>query len=170
MADLGTLSSPAHSCCSRPLIRVARTDLGTEHLRALGDFRFTLGYVHGALQRRTYPCTLTVEIVEADKAAIARKHNASLRSPISASLAGDDLGEDDLPPAKPWTASLPPPDVTPTVLTGLPSPSDPPLKPGWYTFDLTKKGVFFLYGGKVPLIARDVRRGTISTTDRLTLL
>ncbi|BGP08134.1 sphinganine kinase lcb4 [Rhodotorula toruloides] len=135
---------------------MADLDLGTEHLRALGDFRFTLGYVHGALQRRTYPCTLTVEIVEADKAAIARKHNASLRSPISASLAGDDLGEDDLPPAKPWTASLPPPDVTPTVLTGLPSPSDPPLKPGWYTFDLTKKGVFFLYGGKVPLIARDV--------------
>ncbi|KAJ8294043.1 Sphingoid long chain base kinase 4 [Rhodotorula toruloides] len=135
---------------------MADLDLGTEHLRALGDFRFTLGYVHGALQRRTYPCTLTVEIVEADKAAIARKHNASLRSTASVPVGDDDPREDDLSPAKPWTASLPPPDVTPTVLTGLPSPSDPPLKPGWYTFDLTKKGVFFLYGGKVPLIARDV--------------
>ncbi|BGP32131.1 sphinganine kinase lcb4 [Rhodotorula toruloides] len=135
---------------------MADLDLGTEHLRALGDFRFTLGYVHGALQRRTYPCTLTVQIVEADKAAIARKHNTSLRSTGSASLGDDDSSEDDLPPAKPWTASLPPPDVTPTVLTDLPSPSDPPLKPGWYKFDLTKKGVFFLYGGKVPLIAKDV--------------
>ncbi|EGU13074.1 hypothetical protein RTG_00600 [Rhodotorula toruloides ATCC 204091] len=135
---------------------MADLDLGTEHLRALGDFRFTLGYVHGAFQRRTYPCTLTVEVVEADKAAIARKHNASLRSTASASTADDDLANDVLPPAKPWTASLPPPDLQPTVLTGLPSPSDPPLKPGWYTFDLTKKGVFFLYGGKVPLIAKDV--------------
>ncbi|GEM07175.1 sphingosine kinase [Rhodotorula toruloides] len=100
---------------------MADLDLGTEHLRALGDLRFTLGYVHA--------------------------HAAKV---------GDDLQDDDLPPAKPWSASLPPPDIKPTILTGLPSPCDPPLKPGWYTFDLTKKGVFFLYGGKVPLIARDV--------------
>lgn len=133
------------------------TDLGTEHLRALGDLRFTLGYVHGALQRRTYPCTLTVEIVEGDKATIAQKHNTSLRPDASETVAEDALQGDELPPAKPWTSCLPPPDVTPTILTDLPSPSDPPLRPGWYTFDLTKKGVFFLYGGKVPLIARDVR-------------
>lgn len=71
---------------------MADLDLGTEHLRWMGDARFTLGYVRGALARRRYPCRVDVRGPRADKARIARTHNALLERGEGARAAGAAAG------------------------------------------------------------------------------
>ncbi|CEQ39551.1 SPOSA6832_01084, partial [Sporobolomyces salmonicolor] len=137
---------------------MADLDLGTEHLRWMGDTRFTYGYVQGALSRRTYPLTLHVKVENSSKASIAKAHNASLSRPAppppSPSLL-DGPEADEIPPLEYGT----PDDPLPTEGGGARHmermPKDGELDARWWTVDL-QEGVFFLYGGKLPFIAKDV--------------
>lgn len=49
---------------------VAESDLGTEHIRWLGQARFTYGFLTRLLKKRVYPCDIAVKVVIEDKAAI----------------------------------------------------------------------------------------------------
>lgn len=89
-------------------------DLGTEHLRFLGDFRFTLGYIQGALSRKTYPIKLTVLVESSSKQVIAQNYNARL-----AAAAADNGGG-----AAPTTATVEDQDEMPRLRYGTP---DEPL-------------------------------------------
>ncbi|GAA5898066.1 hypothetical protein JCM6882_003318 [Rhodosporidiobolus microsporus] len=155
---------------------MADLDLGTEHLRWMGDARFTYGYIRGALSRVAYPCTVSVLLPSArssglhapTKSAIAKAHNASL-SPAAAKAKPDDAAkatsDGALPPLlhgsfSALSSSLP---DGPRWKNHLPS-QDELERLGevtgegheWVHFEMEEKGVFFLYGGKVPFISRDV--------------
>ncbi|GJN90667.1 hypothetical protein Rhopal_003679-T1 [Rhodotorula paludigena] len=159
--DLSSLTQPGSSTrlftfLTQAFGLMADLDLGTEHLRWMGDLRFTLGYIQGALARRTYPLTLAVHLVSGSKQRIAARHNAALGRARGASgeLLPDD---DDVPPlGLPRFADALPGPVK-RRFEAIPSQEElDQLEEGWYEFDLTRDGVFFFYGGKVPFVAKDV--------------
>lgn len=134
----------------------------------MGDARFTYGYVKGALERRRYPLHLDVDIVASCRADIARQHNAALQSgsrgdakppttPTDGGHEGDEMPKLSLPGI---FESFQEPA---TELQHL--PTEEGVKPGRYSFDLSKDGVFFLYGGKVPFVAKDVRGPSLQFFD-----
>lgn len=49
---------------------VAEVDLGTEHLRWMGDARFTLALVQRILKKTVYPCDIAVKVAIDDKESI----------------------------------------------------------------------------------------------------
>lgn len=131
------------------MIRVAK-DLGTEDMRWMGDARFTVGYVQGALARRTYPVELAVKVIAGgvDKMALGKEYNDALARP---------------PPSLPQAAG----DVLPELQFGTVGEELPAqarervhdvlpeqLEEGWHTI---KTPVQFVYGGKLPFIAKDTR-------------
>ncbi|GAA5824153.1 hypothetical protein JCM3770_001410 [Rhodotorula araucariae] len=167
--DLSSLSQPGqprmYTFVTQAFGLMADLDLGTEHLRFLGDARFTLGYIQGALARRAYPCRLDIcvrprDSARGDKAALVRRHNASLSS--STPAARDDEGEgpqgscapDEMPPLELGGAD----DALPEAVRTLERlPRDGELaEAGWHTLELGGEGVFFAYGGKVPFVSKDV--------------
>ncbi|BGP48402.1 sphinganine kinase lcb4 [Rhodotorula kratochvilovae] len=137
---------------------MADLDLGTEHLRWMGDARFTLGYVQGAVGRRRYPCRVDVCVAPpgrggGSKAALARRHNARLDAPAQEGGSGA-WEKDEMPPLKLGGADVPLPKAVRTLER---LPADGELdEEGWYTLDLSEGGVFFAYGGKVPFVSKDV--------------
>ncbi|GAA5915365.1 uncharacterized protein JCM6883_006811 [Sporobolomyces salmoneus] len=146
---------------------MADLDLGTEHLRFLGDLRFTLGYVQGALTRKRYPMKLKVLVEDSSKASIARKYNKSLASssvstPSSATRQGED--DDLIPelefgyPDEPLLQEIEREMKAKRTIDHLPKDGELDGGGKWWTLDLLsdKKGVFFLYGGKMPWISKDV--------------
>ncbi|GAA5961165.1 hypothetical protein JCM3765_001250 [Sporobolomyces pararoseus] len=142
---------------------MADLDLGTEHLRFLGDFRFTLGYIQGALTRRRYPMKLTVLVENSSKREIARQYNGSLEH-SSSTLVSDEEGGDEIPalkygsPDEPLAVDIEQEMKQKRTLDHLPKDGELDGEGKWWTIDLLsdKKGVFFLYGGKMPWISKDV--------------
>lgn len=49
---------------------VAEADLGTEHLRWMGDVRFTVGLLQRISKKAVYPCDIAVKVAIDDKASI----------------------------------------------------------------------------------------------------
>ncbi|GAA5820183.1 hypothetical protein JCM11251_005516 [Rhodosporidiobolus azoricus] len=180
--DLCSLTQPStgdkrlFSFLSQAFGLMADLDLGTEHLRWMGDARFTYGYIRGALSRASYPCTVSVLLPSAHhsglpsstKAAIAKSHNAALSSSSSSRPLSQVPTEPTVEGALPRlqhgsfssTSSLP---NGPTWKNHLPT-QDELERLGevtgqaneWVHFEMEEKGLFFLYGGKVPFISRDV--------------
>lgn len=143
---------------------MADLDLGTEHLRWMGDARFTWGYVQGALGRRRYPCTIEVKGARWNKGEIARRHNQALLRPRRAAEASAKHGEDDMPAlasverredgrARRRVDHLP---VDGDFGSSAGSSGDGDDE--WLTLDLSSEGVFFAYAGKVPFVSKDVSR------------
>lgn len=64
---------------------VAEADLGTEHIRWLGQARFTYGFLTRLLKKTVYPCDLAVKVVIEDKAAIKEHYRREVekRVPLS---------------------------------------------------------------------------------------
>ncbi|KAI0306447.1 ATP-NAD kinase-like domain-containing protein [Multifurca ochricompacta] len=116
---------------------MADLDLGTEHLRWMGSYRFMYGFLRGILTRKTYRFKISVKIEAADKVAMVealRKHTSSV------------------PNHKP-----PPAEQTATTLL-------PPLQyandyDGWTTFE---GPILFLYSGKGPYVSRDLMQFPVS--------
>lgn len=52
---------------------VPEVDLGTEHLRWMGDTRFTLGLLQRISKKTVYPCDIAIKVAIDDKASI-REH------------------------------------------------------------------------------------------------
>ncbi|KWU41952.1 hypothetical protein RHOSPDRAFT_22074 [Rhodotorula sp. JG-1b] len=139
---------------------LGKSHLGTEHLRWMGDARFTYGYIKGAMERRTYPLHLDLDIVSSSRSEIGKRHNAAVRvaaSDDAKNVAVDSLATDEdrdtLPPLR-LPGIFEPFSEHSKEMRHLPGPEG--VEPGRYSIDLSEDGVFFLYGGKVPFVAKDV--------------
>ncbi|GAA6062971.1 hypothetical protein JCM10212_005730 [Sporobolomyces blumeae] len=172
---------------------MADLDLGTEHLRFMGDFRFTWGYIQGAVSRRRYPLKLTVLVESSSKSDIANRHNRSLARTDELGVTSraleeghrrvgkanerdlEEADEDSIPPLVYGSPRSP---LPPAAMTDLPHrrlttlPKDGQLEAGkWWEIDLLgdsteastrggnksrDKGAFFVYGGKMPWVSKDV--------------
>lgn len=123
----------------------------------MGDTRFTVGYVQGALTRRTYPVELAVKIAAhgTDKAFLAKEYNDALTRappPIKEESSG---GGDKIPELQFGTAENElPVEARGKVHEDLPER----LEEGWHTL---KTDVQFVYGGKLPFVSKDVSFGSI---------
>lgn len=120
---------------------VASTDLGTEHLRWMGDLRFTYGFLTRLILNAQYPCDISYKLISDSKADIRERCRAHMQSPsntVSASIDNDSSEEapqDGLPPLRHGTIN----DPLPASWTPLTA------------YDTM--GTF--YAGKMPLMARD---------------
>lgn len=126
----------------------------------MGDARFTYGYIKGAMERRTYPLHLDVDIVSSSRSEIGERHNAAVRAAapddpknVAVDSPAPDEHPDALPPLR-LPGIFEPFSEQSKDLRHLPGPEG--VEPGRYSIDLSEDGVFFLYGGKVPFVAKDV--------------
>ena len=62
---------------------IAESDLGTEHLRWLGDARFTYGFLIRLLRKTVYPCDLAVKTEIGSKAEIKEHFQVQSRARLS---------------------------------------------------------------------------------------
>ncbi|KAI5479863.1 hypothetical protein MNV49_002421 [Pseudohyphozyma bogoriensis] len=138
---------------------MADLDLGTEHLRWMGDTRFIVGYIQGSLARRKYPVEMLVKIVETDKHAMVEKHNASL-SHASPAVDNSPLESTAMPALRFGADDGALPEGTEVHEGRLPEH----LSPGWH---LLRTSVFFLYAGKMPYVAKDVKVFPVAGADGL---
>ena len=69
------------SFLSQSIGLVAEVDLGTDHLRWMGDVRFTYGFLIRLLEKTIYPCDIALKVVSADKAAIREHFRKHINSP-----------------------------------------------------------------------------------------
>ncbi|KAF2094549.1 sphingoid long chain base kinase-like protein [Rhizodiscina lignyota] len=74
---------------------VAESDLGTDHLRWMGDFRFTWGFLVRLLGKTVYPCDIAVAIEIADKAAIRDAYHRGIEE-AAAHLPANQINNDNL--------------------------------------------------------------------------
>lgn len=118
----------------------------------MGDTRFTVGYVQGALTRRTYPVELVVKIAPngSDKTFLAKGYNDALARPPPPINDDESGAEGGIPELKFGTAEEElPEEARGRVHEDLPER----LEEGWHTL---KTDVQFVYGGKLPFVAKDV--------------
>ncbi|SCZ88276.1 BZ3500_MvSof-1268-A1-R1_Chr2-1g04303 [Microbotryum saponariae] len=142
---------------------MADIDLGTEHLRWIGDARFTLGYIQGCLQRKKYAFELSFEIAESlDKVDLVQRHNELQAAPSSSSATAtattttkeEDGGDQGLPPLAYGTDLDPlPAQAQARVHNEIPSATTA-LGKGWHTI---RSDCMWIYGGKWPFISADVK-------------
>lgn len=95
---------------------VAESDLGTEHLRWMGDFRFTWGFLVRLFGKTVYPCDIAVGVAIADKPAIREAYRRGIEQGAAEGwenstleighLVGDE-GENGLPPLRYGTINDP---------------------------------------------------------------
>ncbi|KAJ8462809.1 hypothetical protein ONZ45_g17802 [Pleurotus djamor] len=128
------------SFMSQSLGLMADLDIGTEHLRWMGDSRFIYGLLRGVMQLKPCPVQLSVKIAEKDKKAMAESLQARKRGHFNSSDS----------PSHPHHPSLPP-------LKFLPEDED-----GWTTID---EPLLWVYAGKGPYVSRDFMAFPVSLPD-----
>ncbi|EDR14311.1 uncharacterized protein LACBIDRAFT_306015 [Laccaria bicolor S238N-H82] len=126
------------SFMSQALGLMADLDLGTEHLRWMGDTRFMVGLLKGIAQLKPCPIQLSFKVAETDKHKMA-EHLVTSRKEfekdnISGSLPSNSITK------MPERSALPP-------LNYLPDDAD-----GWTSFN---EPLIYVYAGKGPYVGRD---------------
>lgn len=92
---------------------VAESDLGTEHLRWMGEARFTYGFLIRLLRKTIYPCDLAVKLEIPTKLQIKEHYRRELANHAPSSSRRDPYPESGLPPLKHGSINSPlPPDWT----------------------------------------------------------
>ncbi len=92
---------------------VAESDLGTEHLRWMGEVRFTYGFLIRLLRKTIYPCDLAVKLEVPTKTQIKEHYRRELANHAASSSRRDSHLEAGLPPLKYGSINSPlPPDWT----------------------------------------------------------
>jgi len=132
------------SFLSQSIGLMAELDLGTEHLRWMGDARFVYGYIRGVMTRRSCPVELSMKLVADDKSKMAEVLELSMgqrgdNSPISPISIGESVFDEDTPLLKKSVK-----------------------EDGWMTFD---KPILFAYAGKGPYVSRDLMQFPVSLPD-----
>jgi sphingosine kinase len=120
---------------------MAEVDLGTEHLRWMGDARFVLGFIRGVLAWKPCPVQLSIKVVEQDKAKMVENLEANRTRVNNQQLPSS--------PEQNFGTSLPPLKYT----------ND---NEGWITFD---KPLCYIYAGQGPYVARDLMQFPVSLPD-----
>ncbi|KIP09577.1 hypothetical protein PHLGIDRAFT_126171 [Phlebiopsis gigantea 11061_1 CR5-6] len=137
---------------------MAELDLGTEHLRFMGDNRFVYGYLRGLLRHKACPVKVSIKAGQSDKqqmlehlrageAAAAQRVVAARGAPAPV-VVGEAADVTDPPSTDP---GLPP----------LVHRYEPGAE-GWLEFD---RPLLYLFGGKGPLVARDLLQFPMSLPD-----
>ncbi|KAK0463936.1 ATP-NAD kinase-like domain-containing protein [Desarmillaria tabescens] len=131
------------SFMSQAMGLMADLDLGTEHLRWMGDTRFVYGLLRGLVTFKPCAVQFSYKVAEEDKDKMAQECYARRVNDKSASQRSiptvDDSSESTLPP-----------------LTAHDSDE------GWITFD---KPLLYLYAGKGPFVGRDFMAFPVSLPD-----
>ncbi|KAM0791316.1 hypothetical protein ACM66B_005788 [Microbotryomycetes sp. NB124-2] len=147
---------------------MADLDLGTEHMRWIGELRFTLGYVQGALTRRTYPFEFAIKVADqgTDKLAMVESYNNSLRSApqlelngLSPVVDGVEHGSEaeGLPTLRYGSA-----EDELEEIANAPVHTDLPLtlSPGWHVI---RTRIAWAYGGKLPFVSQELKLFPVAT-------
>ena len=79
---------------------VAESDLGTEHLRWMGEARFTYGFLIRLLRKTVYPCDLAVKLEIPTKAQIKEHYRRELTNYALSDSRRDSYSEPGLPSLK----------------------------------------------------------------------
>jgi sphingosine kinase len=89
---------------------VAESDLATEHLRWLGEQRFTWGFLVRLLGKTVYPCDIAIKVAIEDKPSIKAHYRAELENHESASerRGNRPIFEDDASASSGGESGLPP--------------------------------------------------------------
>jgi sphingosine kinase len=143
------------SFLSQALGIVAESDLATEHMRWLGDARFTVGFFKRLFRKTVWPCEIAVGVEIADKNAIQADYRLSFEqaasqpipeSPdaVSAAKEETDEGEEGLPPLRYGT-----------INSELPA--------NWTLTPFPNLGNF--YSGNMPFMAADANFFTFARID-----
>ncbi|KAG8806967.1 sphinganine kinase lcb4, partial [Serendipita sp. 399] len=112
---------------------MADLDLGTEHLRWMGDGRFMVGYMRGVITKKLCPIEIEYKLVESNKVDMA----TTIKSKSKETHFYEEENEmDGINQNLPWAAE-----------------SDSSSSDGWTKFD---KPVMYLYAGGLPYVARDL--------------
>ncbi|KAF9013858.1 ATP-NAD kinase-like domain-containing protein [Cyathus striatus] len=135
------------SFMSQALGLMADIDLGTEHLRWMGDTRFMYGIFRGIIQFKSCPVQLSFKVAERDKYKMAQEvarritDDETLTTPLSAtSWMSEESASDALPPLKYHHED----------------------DDGWTTFD---ESLLYVYAGKGPYVGRDFMAFPVSLPD-----
>lgn len=116
---------------------IADCDVGTEHLRWMGELRFTVGVVQRIFQRTCYPCTLSLSVISDDKDSIRREFHAR-NAAKQGKIAGNTHHDFDV-----------------SKETGLPAlrygSVNDPVPDTWTTTHYPKMGTF--YAGLMPYMS-----------------
>ncbi|KAF9053226.1 ATP-NAD kinase-like domain-containing protein [Panaeolus papilionaceus] len=143
------------SFMSQSLGLMADLDIGTEHLRWMGDSRFMYGMLRGIVTYKPCPVQVSFKIAEDDKDKMASVVHARR-------LEASSLQASEEPAGIPATQIL---EAVPEGEAG--SDGLPPLKyhqdeDGWTTFD---DPIMFVYAGKGPYVGRDFMAFPVSLPD-----
>lgn len=135
-----------YSFLSQAIGLMADIDLGTERFRFLGDLRFSLGYVVGAIRNKR--CDVTIDVVIGERGTTVRpemRRRARSAVPRAPPAVGADV------------RALRYGSVLDAHATPVPLRLDAPLPAGdegaWRRVD---EPVSTLYGGKMPYVARSL--------------
>ncbi|CAG7846122.1 Sphingoid long chain base kinase 4 {ECO:0000250/UniProtKB:Q12246} Short=LCB kinase 4 {ECO:0000250/UniProtKB:Q12246}; {ECO:0000250/UniProtKB:Q12246}; AltName: Full=Sphinganine kinase 4 {ECO:0000305} [Serendipita indica DSM 11827] len=112
---------------------MADLDLGTEHLRWMGDTRFVLGYLRGVVSKKICPVEIEYRLVQSDKVQMA----ASAKTSVHETHFHEDEDMHDENHKLPWHADDDEPEGT----------------DGWTKFE---KPVMYYYAGGLPYVSRDL--------------
>ncbi|KAF8892551.1 ATP-NAD kinase-like domain-containing protein [Infundibulicybe gibba] len=132
------------SFMSQALGLMAELDIGTEHLRWMGDARFMVGLIRGVIQFKSCPIQLSFKVAESDKFKMAeilqtRRLNDKNEVP-SPVLSCDAFEGEALPPLRYSNEDT----------------------DGWTTFN---EPVLYVYAGKGPYVGRDLMAFPVSLPD-----
>ncbi|KAL5529633.1 hypothetical protein ACEPAG_5618 [Sanghuangporus baumii] len=125
---------------------MADLDLGTEHLRWMGDVRFALGYLYGVMKMKPCPILLEMKAAESDKDKMIeefrKRSEIHWRAQHVRELDGlrQSVGDDALPTLK---------------YDSLKGDADE----GWVKFD---KPLIYFYAGSSPYVGRDLMQFPIA--------
>ena len=164
-----------YSFLSQAIGLMADLDVGTEHLRILGDTRFVIGYLEGTVANKEALVHVDVKLgargtVDRSKMRERAAGNRFEPAPIALDTDGnlpslqhgsvlDDLGGENLPDLDvldpSWPSNLPLLQKGKKTSKSLPGdcPSSLPAAPGWARL---RQPISALYAGKLPYVARDL--------------
>ncbi|KAJ1310405.1 hypothetical protein OPQ81_007143 [Rhizoctonia solani] len=123
------------SFLSQAIGLMADLDLGTEHLRWMGDARFVAGFLKGVASNKPCAMTLSIKVANRDKAQMVEalhRFKADPKPATSTTLAADEDWESTIMPRYAQEA-----------VNG----------PDWFTFD---KPVLYVYSGTMSYVGRDL--------------
>ncbi|KZV90236.1 hypothetical protein EXIGLDRAFT_750735 [Exidia glandulosa HHB12029] len=133
-----------YSFMSQSMGLMADVDLGTEHLRWMGNARFMYGFLRGLVSLKECPVELSIKVSDTDKKKMVDTHRA-LRSKRVASASRPDLTDTNVE------------DLEDSSLPELRFADGPDHE--WITFE---KPVLYVYAGKMPYVSVDLLQFPVS--------
>jgi len=134
------------SFMSQAIGMMANADLGTDHLRWMGDSRFMVGFIREVAANRPCLMKLEIKVASQDKHKMLQTYRATRSQVDFVGSQSEHTDVDTLRSAQ----SLPP-------FEHVPVDSE-----GWITVD---KALSYVYAGKLPYVSRDLMQFPVALSD-----